>query len=168
LKTFFITEKGPSKQISFIDAVTYLRCEPYEEKISVGKSYFDHYDSNNEAFDYLLVEEDVITTAKPAIAANDQKIIRYLRGLLSVKELTDEQEDKIKQMIEIWENGDIPSADTKNILKSIKNIDDGIEAYFQIIGQVDDKYFEGRNQKANKVEGEKQVILSCYMKGVTD
>lgn len=168
LKTFFKTESGTTSQISFIDAVEYLKCEPDEEKISVGKNYFQHYDSNNEAFDYSLVEEEVITTQKVAVAGNDQKIIRYLKALLSVKGFTDEQEDKIKRMIEVWENGDIPANDTKNILKSIKNIDDPIQAYYQIEGQLDDKYFEGRKVVASKVDGEKQVILSCYMKGVAE
>ena len=102
------------------------------------------------------------------MAGNDQKIIRYLKALLSVKGFTDEQEDKIKRMIEVWENGDIPANDTKNILKSIKNIDDPIQAYYQIEGQLDDKYFEGRKSVASKVDGEKQVILSCYMKGVAE
>lgn len=168
LKTFFKTESDTTSQISFIDAVEYLKCEPDEEKISVGKNYFQHYDSNNEAFDYSLVEEEVITTQKVAVAGNDQKIIRYLKALLSVKGFTDEQEDKIKRMIEVWENGDIPANDTKNILKSIKNIDDPIQAYYQIEGQLDDKYFEGRKVVASKVDGEKQVILSCYMKGVAE
>lgn len=166
LKTFFISENEITSQISFLDAMLYLKCNPDEERLSVGKKYFDHYDANNDAFDESITEEDVVTTTRPAVAANDQKLIRYLRGLLSIKEFTDEQEDKIKQMIEIWENGDIPSSDTKNILKSIKNIEDGIEAYYQIIGQVDDKYFEGRKHVSNKIEGEKQVILSCYMRGV--
>lgn len=166
LKTFFISENEMTNQISFLDAILYLKCNPDEERLSVGKKYFDHYDANNNAFDESLTEEDVITTTRPAVAANDQKLIRYLRGLLSIKEFTDEQEDKIKQMIEIWETGDIPSSDTKNILKSIKNIEDGIEAYYQIVGQVDDKYFEGRKQVSNKIDGEKQVILSCYMRGV--
>ena len=168
LKTFFKTESDTTSQISFIDAVEYLKCEPDEEKISVGKNYFQHYDSNNEAFDYSLVEEEVITTARVAVAGNDQKIVRYLKALLSVKGFTDEQEDKIKRMIEVWENGDIPANDTKNILKSIKNIDDPIQAYYQIEGQLDDKYFEGRKVVASKVDGEKQVILSCYMKGVAE
>ena len=168
LKTFFKTESDTTSQISFIDAVEYLKCEPDEEKISVGKNYFQHYDSNNEAFDYSLVEEEVITTARVAVAGNDQKIVRYLKALLSVKGFTDEQEDQIKRMIEVWENGDIPANDTKNILKSIKNIDDPIQAYYQIEGQLDDKYFEGRKVVASKVDGEKQVILSCYMKGVAE
>ena len=166
LKTFFISENEITSQISFLDAMLYLKCNPDEKRLSVGKKYFDHYDANNDAFDESITVEDVFTTTRPAVAANDQKLIRYLRGLLSIKEFTDEQEDKIKQMIEIWENGDIPSSDTKNILKSIKNIEDGIEAYYQIVGQVDDKYFEGRKQVNNKIDGEKQVILSCYMRGV--
>ena len=168
LKTFFKTEADTTSQISFVDAVEYLKCEPDEDKISVGKNYFQHYDSNNEAFDYSLVEEEVISTAKVAVAGNDQKIVRYLKALLSVKGFTDEQEDKIKRMVEAWENGDIPANDTKNILKSIKNIDDPIQAYYQIEGQLDDKYFEGRKVVASKVDGEKQVILSCYMKGVAE
>ncbi len=168
LKTFFKTEDSATTQISFIEAVDYLKCEPDEARISVGKNYFNHYDLNNEAFDYSLVEEEVATTVRVAVAGNDQKIIRYLKALLSVKGFTDEQEDKIKRMIEIWENGDVPANDTKNILKSIKNIDDPIQAYYQIEGQLDDKYFEGRKVVASKVDGEKQVILSCYMKGETE
>lgn len=165
LKTFFITEDMITEQISFMEAIAYLKCESSEEKLSVGKKYFDYYSANNNAFDEELKEEEIITT-RPAVAANDQKMIRYLRGLLSVKEFTDEQEDKIRQMIKIWENGDIPSADTKSILKSIKTIEDGIQAYYHIIDQVNDKYFEGRKQASRKIDGEKQVILSCYMKGV--
>ena len=170
LKTFFKTEADETKQISFMDAIEYIKCEPDEEKVSVGKNYFSHYDSNNEAFDYSLVEEEVITNARPAVAGNDQKMIRYLRALLTtIKTFTDEQEEKLKRMIEVWENGDVPANDTKAILKEIKNIDDGVEAYYKIEGMLDDKYFEGRKRMENKVDGEKkEVILSCYLKGVTD
>lgn len=167
MKTFFITGENDSKQIFFMDAVGYLKCEPDEERISVGKNYFEHYDANNEAFDISLTEEEVITTGRTAVGANDQKMIRYLRALLTtIKTFTDEQEEKLKRMIEVWENGDVPAADTKNILKSIKNVEDGVEAYYKIVEQLDDKYFEGRKQMILKQDGEKQVILSCYMKGV--
>lgn len=167
MKTFFITGENDTRQISFMDAVGYLKCEPDEERISVGKNYFEHYDANNEAFDMSLTEEEVITTGRTAVGANDQKMIRYLRALLTtIKTFTDEQEEKLKRMIEVWENGDVPAADTKNILKSIKNVEDGVEAYYKIVEQVDDKYFEGRKQTTLKQDGDKQVILSCYMKGV--
>lgn len=167
IKSFFITGETETRQISFMDAVSYLKCEPDEPKLSVGKKYFEHYDSNDDAFDESLTVEEVITTSRPAVAANDQKMIRYLRALLqTIRTFTDDEEEKIKRMIEIWENGDVPSNDTKNIIKSIKNVADGVEAYHKIVSQVDDKYFAGRKQVASRAEGEeKQVILSCYMKG---
>ena len=152
-----------------MDAVSYLKCEPDTEKISVGKEYFNHFDKNNEAFDYSLVVEEVITNIRPAVAGNDQKMIRYLRALRSIKSFTDEQEEKIRHMIQVWENGDVPANDTKAILKEIKNVEDGVEAYYKIEGMLDDKYFEGRKQMENKADGEKkEVILSCYMKGAVD
>lgn len=166
LKTFFLADKEKTEQISFLDAVSYFRCEPDEKRISIGKNYFEHYEANNDAFDKSLSEEEVITTDRKATGANDQKILRYLRALLvSVKTFTEEQEENIKKMIEAWENGDIPAADTKNILKSIKNVEDGVEAYYKIVSQVDEKYFMGRKQSVLNQDGEKQVILSCYMKG---
>ena len=161
-----MADQDGSRQISFMDAIGYFKCEADEERISVGKNYFDHYDANNAAFDTSLIEEDVIIAGRTAVGANDQKVIRYLRALLTtIKIFTDEQEEKIKKMIEAWENGDIPAADTKNILKSIKNVEDGVEAYYKIVEQVDEKYFEGRKQIAAKQDNEKQVVLSCYMKG---
>ena len=167
LKTFFMAGENKTKQISFMDAIGYFQCEPDEKQISVGKNYFEHYDANNEAFDLSLTDEEVITVGRTAVGANDQKMIRYLRALLTtIKTFTEEQEEKIKRMIEVWGNGDIPATDTKNILKSIKNIEDGVEAYYKIVEQIDDKYLEGRRQMAIKYDEAKQVILSCYMKGV--
>lgn len=166
LKSFFICQNNDSEEISFIDAIDYLKCEPDEKKLAVGKNYFDHYDSNNDAFDKSLVEEEIITTAKKAGGSNDTKMIRTLRSLQSIKDFTDDQEDNIKKMIEAWENGDIPAADTKKILKEISTAKDGVEAYYKIVGMLDEKYLGGRQQvAAYTVDGEKQVILSCYLKG---
>lgn len=164
IKSFFLSDGNVSEQISFMDAVSYMKCEPDEEKVSVGKSFFDHYDKNNEAFDFSLIEDEVVTTAKPAVAGNDQKIIKTLKAFLHVKGFTDDQEEKIRKMIEIWENGDVPAADSKNILKEIKNVEDAVEAYYKIVGMLDEKYFAGRQTAVSNADGEKQVILSCYLK----
>ena len=166
LKSFFIFQNNDSEELSFIDAIDYLKCEPDERKLAIGKNYFDHYNANNDAFDKSLVEEEIITTAKKAGGSNDTKMIRTLRSLHSIKDFTDDQEDNIKKMIEAWENGDIPAADTKKILKEISTANDGVEAYYKIVGMLDEKYLGGRQQvAAYTVDGEKQVILSCYLKG---
>lgn len=166
LKSFFICSGNESNQISFIDAVDHIKCEPDEKKISVGSNYFDQLDLNNTAFDDSLVQEEIITTSKKAGGSNDTKMIKILRGLQSIKDFTDDQEDTIKHMIEAWENGDVPAADTKKILKEVSTADDGVEAYYKITGMLDEKYLGGRQQvAAYTVDGEKQVILSCFLKG---
>ena len=166
LKSFFKAENNNTEQLAFIDAIEYLKCDPQEKKISVGEKYFEQLDANNDAFDDSLVEEEIITTSKKAGRSNDTKMIRILRGLQKIKDFTDDQEDNIRHMIEAWENGDIPAADTKKILKEISSVDDGVEAYYKIMGILDEKYLGGRQQiAAYTVDGEKQVILSCYLKG---
>ena len=166
LKSFFICSGNESNQISFIDAVDHIKCEPDEKKISVGSNYFDQLDLNNTAFDDSLVQEEIITTSKKAGGSNDTKMIKILRGLQSIKDFTDDQEDTIKHMIEAWENGDVPAADTKKILKEVSTAEDGVEAYYKITGMLDEKYLGGRQQvAAYTVDGEKQVILSCFLKG---
>ena len=164
LKTFFLTENAETKQIPFMDAIEYIKCEPDEEKISVGKNYFNHYDANNEAFDYSLIEEEVITSSRPAVAGNDQKMVRTLRALQSIKSFTDDQEEKIKRMIEVWENGDIPATDTKAILKEIKTVTDGVQAFYKIESMLDDPVsretcYTQSCYYAIKVIGE----LCCYL-----
>ncbi len=166
LKTFYITEKNDTNQLSFIDAIDYLKCEADEEKISVGKTYYDHFDANNEAFDASLVEDEVIETGKVAKGSTDIRLLKLLRAIsTSVKTLTDDQEEKLQKIIGLFENGDIPASDSKKINKAIKGIDDPVKIFYTIEDLIPDRYFETRREASTRVDGTKQVILSCYLKG---
>ena len=166
LKSFFMTSGEGTKQYSFIDALEYIKCEPEEPRINVGKNYFDYNDANNSAFDYSLVEEEVVSTARQGAAGNDKKMIQRLKALLTVKDFTEDQEETIRQMINAWENGDVPASDTKRILKEISSVEDAVEMFYKITNLLDEKYIGGRQQVgAYTVDGKKQVILSCYLKG---
>lgn len=166
LKTFYKTDGNSVENISFMDAMQYLKCEPKEEKLPVGKEYFIHLDLNSKAFDESLIEDEIISAENATITGNDSRIIKYLRALMKEKTLTDKQEEKISEMITLWERGDIPGNVSKNIIKKLKLVNNPLEAYSIIESYVDDKYFVGRKEIANKVEGIKQVVLSCYLKGV--
>ena len=163
LKDFFITG-SETEQISFIDAVRYLECEPDETRINVGNAYYTHYDANNAAFDESLVQDDVIEVGKAPLRGNDLKVARILRAMQNEPTLTDEQEDVIARLLRAYENGDIPQNITKNIVKELKTIDDLGAAYFIITNLVPDKYLYELRDAILHTEGEKQVILSCYLK----
>ena len=164
LKEFFITDGTETKQISFIETARYLQCSPDEPRINVGSNYYQHYDCNNVAFDESLVQESVIEAEKPPLRGNDMRIIRVLRALQSEPTLTDDQEDIVRRLIRAYENGDIPQNITKAIVKELNNAGDLGEAYFVISNQVPEQYLYERRDAVLHTEGEKQVILSCYMR----
>lgn len=163
LKNFLLTGKETTR-LPFIDAVKYLECKPDERRINVGSSYYSHYDANNMAFDESLIQDKIIKAENPSLRGNDMKVAQILRAILKEPTLTDDQEAVIARLCRAYENGDIPQNITKSIMKEVKNADDLVAAYFTITNLVPDQYLYERKDAVLHLEGEKQVILSCYMK----
>ncbi|MDD3186441.1 MAG: helicase-related protein [Anaerostipes sp.] len=164
LKTFFITRGSGTEQLGFINAIKYIQADVNDKKISIGKDYYDHFDSNNAAFDDMLIEEDEITTEKAMIAGNDAKIIKILKAMKAAPELTDDQEEKIEKMIKLWENGEIPSKVSKDVVKKMKITTSVLELYYEILKLTPPVYFEEKKTSTVKVDGEKHIILSCFLR----
>ena len=163
LKTFFQTD-GTTKQLTFMEAIKYIESDPDEKKVSVGSDFYDQFDKNSDAFDDMLVEEEAVSTEKVMVAGNDAKIIRMLKAMKNEPRLTDDQEEKLDILIKRWEDGEIPARISKDVVKKSKVVGDVLELYYEIMKLVPESYFEERKGQTAKVDGEKQVILSCYLK----
>lgn len=163
LKEFYITGDR-TQQIPFIEAVRYLECEPDEWRINVGSTYYEHFEANSHAFDESLVQEDVIEVGKAPLRGNDLRVANVLRAMQNEPTFTGDQEDIILRLLRAYENGDIPQGITKAIVKELKVAQDIIEAYYVITDLVPDQYLYERKDAVLHTEGEKQVILSCYLK----
>lgn len=163
LKTFFQTN-GETKQLSFMEAIKQIEAEPDEKKVGIGSDFYDQFDKNSDAFDEMLTTEETVTTEKVMVAGNDAKIIRLLKAMKNEPKLTDDQEEKIDILIKRWEDGEIPSRISKDVVKKSKVVSDVLELYYEILKLVPESYFEEKNTLQNKVDSEKQVILSCYIR----
>ena len=168
LKEFFITDGRQTEQIPFIETVRYLECQPDEPRINVGSDYYQQYESNSTAFDESLTQESVIEVEKAPLRGNDLKVMRVLRALQNEPTLTDDQEDVVRRLMIAYENGDIPQNITKAIVKELSTASDLGETYFVISNQVPDQYLYERRDATLHIDGEKQVILSCYMRMKTE
>lgn len=164
LKTFFISNGIGSHQITFMEAISYIQAEPDNMGIHVPGKFFVQLDQNDTAFDTMLTEEDEVTIGKVMVAGNDAKVIKLLKAILSDSRLTDEQEERTRSLIALYESGEIPSKVSKDIVKYSKTASDTLELYFSIMSNVPTSYFEERKVKKSIVDGEKQVILSSYLK----
>ena len=164
LKTFFISSEAETKQLSFTQAIDLIKAEPDDAKVSVSSKFYEHFDSNSTAFDQMLVAEEEVSTEKVMVAGNDAKIIRLLKAMKTEPRLTDDQEQTIEKLIMLWENGEIPAKVSKDVMKKSKVVGDVLELYYEILKLVPPTYFEERKSQKTQVDGEKQIVLSCYLK----
>lgn len=164
LKTFFMSNSLGSQQITFMDAIPYIQADPGEKKVPVGSAYYEQFDQNDTAFDEMLLEEKEVSVERPMVAGNDAKVIRLLKAVRSEPRLTDDQEETLNRLIELWENGEIPAKISKDVMKKSKTVFDVLELYYEITKLVPESYLEPTKSQRDLVEGEKQVILSCYLK----
>lgn len=164
LKTFFLSEENETKQLSFMQAVDLIKAEPDDTRVSVSGKYYEHLENNSVAFDQMIVAEEEVSMEKVMVAGNDAKTIRLLKAMKSEPRLTDDQEQMIDKMISLWENGEIPAKVSKDVMKKSKVVGDVLEVYYEILKLVPTTYFEERKSQKTQVDGEKQIVLSCYLK----
>lgn len=164
LKTFFVSSETETKQLTFMQAIELIKAKPDDEKISISSNFYEHFNNNSTAFDQMLAEEEEVSTEKVMVAGNDAKIIRLLKAMKREPRLTDEQEQIIEKMISFWENGEIPAKISKDVMKKSKVVGDVLELYYEILKLVPPTYFEDRKSQKTQVDGEKQIVLSCYLK----
>lgn len=163
LKIFFKTENSNTEEITFMDAISYIKAEKEDRSIGVGETYFEHLENNKKAFDNRINAETEIVTERASITGNDAKMIKLLKALSKCRKFTDNEEIILNKMIQLWENGEIPQALTKEILKGVKNVDDELQAYSQIYDIIPERYFNTKEDKRKIHNSEKQVVLSCFM-----
>lgn len=164
LKTFFLSDEVETKQMSFMQAIDLIKAEPDDEKVSVSSRFYEQFDSNSDAFDQMLVAEEEVSMEKVMVAGNDAKIIRLLKAMKTEQRLTDDQEQMIDKLIMLWENGEIPAKVSKDVMKKSKVVGDVLELYYEVMKLVPPTYFEERKSQKTQVDGEKQIVLSCYLK----
>ncbi|MBV4420529.1 helicase [Clostridium tyrobutyricum] len=165
LKKFYATDGNKIRELTFIEAMKYLKCTNNEEKLKVPEEYFKHLKLNKEKFENIFNEETFVNTVNTTKTGNDAKIIKILKGIFRIcKTFTDEQEKKIKRLQELWEDGDIPASISKEVVKVTKGMNDPIKIYYEIENLMPERYFEKRESKQKKnIDGKIEVILSEYL-----
>lgn len=166
LKCFFMTTPKKTTEISFIEAVKYLKAAEEVGGVSTCEEYYNQLDKNKKQFDVKLTEDEVVQYEKIGkVTGNDKKIIDYLMWLQDQSVFTDIEEGKIIRMQELWEKGHIPKNLSKQIVAEIKGMSEPIQVYHAIVNLVPNRYFNTSANAGEEVKVAKQVILSEYFYG---
>ena len=96
---------------------------------------------------------------------NVRNVVSTLKALAKFPDFTDDQEEIIHRIIDAFNEGDIPARDTQKINQAIKNEKNPVQLFKKIFDIIDEKYLFGRQQAENFSERQRQVTLSCSLKG---
>ena len=163
LKTFFRSDEKCTEQLSFMQAIDYIKAEPQDPKTSITSNFYGQFNKNSLAFDEMLVADEVATTEKAIVTGNDAKIIKLLKAMKAEPRFTDKEEKIIERMIELWNNGEMPAKVSKDVMKKTKLVADVLELYHELLKLIPPTYFEEQRKQSAQVDGEKQIVLSCYL-----
>lgn len=163
LKTFFACNGSEPQQMTFMEAIGFIESSPEDKQLSISRDYYGYLSSNERAFDEMVLEEEVVSMERPMLTGNDAKVIKLLKAIKNDPRLTDDQEETIELLISRWENGEMPTKIAKDVMKKSALSTDILELYYEILKLVPETYLEEQKSGKSLVDGEKQVILSCYL-----
>ncbi|MEG1310889.1 MAG: helicase-related protein [Romboutsia sp.] len=161
MKRFFISDENTSREMTFLDAMMFMESDKEEKHHKVSSKYYDHLENNKRELIKVLQEEsmDISPTRKEG-KSHDKTIMKTLKALNSYPRFTDNEIAKIHKLMDLFEDGAIPSAIGREIVKTIKGIGDPIEIFNTIWDLVPDSYIKNSDNEKEIQDYNTEVVLS--------
>jgi superfamily II DNA/RNA helicase len=168
LEKFYLADENGSQEIDFISAAKLFEAEPNTERKKILSNYYELLERNKKELINNLTDEEIQETYSGRGRDAATRILKILRSkeIRKYTGFTELDDDYLKLVINLLEDGVIPKSVTKRIFSEIKNLTNPIK----IIGAVKRNLpneFLARNFTVheNIIENPNEVILSeCFVK----
>jgi superfamily II DNA/RNA helicase len=165
LEKFFISDsaKGQAREIDFMTAAETLKSEPKTPRGQIGDNFYPLLDSNKAAFEFATSEASAVEDTG---RDNSAKILRRLRTreIRTFKGFTDEDEDFIKQVIRLLEDGALPRPTTKKVYGAVKDEISPLKILGILKRDVSAHFLRPtRAEQSRFSQASREVILSEYL-----
>lgn len=173
LKKFYISTSEETKEITFEQAIDYVKTVKSEQGKKVKSDYYNLLKANKLAFDESQKEDNnnEVTSINKKGSSNAKNIIKVLKECLKMEtNFTDIELDNINKIINLLENGELPVRivkDGNKAIKKITGVTDIIKFYKELELMIPKVYIEqetkveANNKKISK--NEREIILSEYI-----
>ena len=170
LMKFFLSTKKETRELDFLTSAKILESSPDDKRARILlEDYYELLDKNKSAFFNATVEGIIETHRRSGRSSFDElrKILKALQR--NSKQLTEEQEEYIKNLIMRIEEGAIPKNAVRRALKELRQLGSEIQNPLKAIAvlqKVISPVFLKSHYGAiyDKTEEKREVILSLYLK----
>ena len=164
LERFYLSDGETTVNLGFEDAVKYFECDKNCEKQSVPHEFYHLLQANKDEF-FKPNEEDDIQVKKTGGSSN-HKYVR-LRIDFAIKEgrLTDVQEDYMKKILALYDEGKIINEISKSIKDAIEKELDSVKVYQIIKNNIPETYLTNKTEVKKDENIHTEIILSEFLIG---
>lgn len=168
-KFFIVNADSEPRELDFLTAAKLLECEPNTEKQKLTNDFYVLLEKNKEAF-WKSTSEEANIVAPIGRGGRDsaRKILAILKATLkNSQQLTDEQEEFLKKVLQKLEEGALPKQTTKETLKELEKLGNEISNPLKVVAilqtKIPAKFLEEHYAQALPIgTGKREVILSMY------
>jgi len=134
LMKFYISNNTGTYELDFLTTAKIFECSENERKTDIPiEKYYELLEKNKTAFSIATATEEIITQSRKGLDSS-AKLLKILKATLkNGKQLTDEQEDYIKTLIQRLEEGAIPKKTIQKVLKSLNLLEKELSNPLQVI-----------------------------------
>lgn len=164
LERFYLSDGETTVNLGFEDAVKYFECDKNCEKQPVPHEFYHLLQANKDEF-FKPNEEDDIQVKKTGGSSN-HKYVR-LRIDFAIKEgrLTDIQEDYMKKILALYDEGKIINEISKSIKDAIEKELDSVKVYQIIKNNIPETYLTNKTEVKKDENIHTEIILSEFLTG---
>ncbi|MGC9101166.1 MAG: helicase-related protein [Caldisericum sp.] len=171
LMKFFLSDKNSTIELDFLTAAKILESSLDEERAKLPlEKYYELLDKNKTAFSYATTEEIIEIRSKRGRDSSTEllKILKVTQN--NSKQLTEEQEEYLKKLINRLEEGSLPKKTVQKVLKALNELKQDIQNPLKVIAVLQreisptflrEHYATAKNSALT--EGKREVILSLYL-----
>lgn len=170
LMKFYLSNKSkPAKETDFLTAAKIFESTADEKRTNIlTQHYYELLDKNKSTFYDATIEEIIVDTRQRG-SKNEIELLKILKVTQkNAKQLTEDQEEYLDQIITKIEEGGIPKQTVKKTLIALNKISKEIQNPLKVIGvlqsEISSTFLKSHYaQTAAVTEGKREVILSLYL-----
>jgi len=163
LRKIFITDSKLTRELDFFQTANILKSAPEEKREKLGKKFYEYLDKNKKEFKLSTIEE-IIEFKQKGGKSSETKLIRIIKAILKMKGFTEDDEEYLKKVLNLLEEGTLPKQTTKTILQNIDKESNHLKIYGIIRKHIPDTFFAVPvAELAGQSSGPREVILSEYL-----
>ncbi|MFN3740119.1 MAG: helicase-related protein [Thermodesulfovibrionales bacterium] len=171
MKFFLSTKKGDPIELDVPTAAKILESSQNEKRGRLPlEKYYELLDKNKTAFFNATIEE-IIETKRKGGSDSATKLIKILKATQkNSKQLTEDQEEYLKKVIEQLQKGALPKGTVQRALKALNRLKEEIQNPLKVIGilqrEISQTFLNSHYAGPFALtEGKGEVILSLYLTG---